>query len=428
MKKYLSQFGHDESWFITFSFYLSLFYIIIRFIDVFFIFTPWVGDEYGYGQELAMYIEKGYGTAVINGISIPFTLFVYLLNNLLGDISLSLRVSGTLFTLTTVIYIYYRANFDKKNIKVLLSFTFFLIGTISGTFYGTNDSFFFLGVIIFVNEASLLITDSRAYNQLLLFIGAIIMITTRLHFIIWIPIFFLSWIIFSLISIFDFDKKKILIIILSIVLGLVTTTILNYPRIKNGDYRFSYENKIYHKHPDSNYIQWHYYSQHIANGNGLGFFSKMVDYNEVREYLKYNGDDSLPNSIIEWLSYNPRDILLNGIRSIIEIIIISVRYVGILLLFVPYIIYQKYKNKIFDQNLFLLVFNLVGIAIFAIIWPHLVQHRWLYPIYIFHLIILFSDRSIKTEKTYSYFLVCNLFLIDFIIVWALWKEKLFYSI
>jgi len=428
MKKYLSQFGHDESWFISFSFYLSLFYIIIRFIDVFFIFTPWLGDEHAFAEDLAMYMGKGFGAAVIDGISVPFTLFVYVLNNLLNDISLSLRVTGTLFTLITVIYIYYRTNIDKKNIKVFFLFIFFLIGTSGGTFYGTNDSFFFLGVIIFVNEASLLITDSRAYNQLLLFIGAIIIITTRLHFIIWIPIFFFSWIIYGLTSVFEFNKNKILIIFLSIVLGLVTTTILSYPRIKNGDYRFSYENKIYHKHPDANWVQWHYYSQHIANKNGLGFFSKMVDYNEVREYLKNNDDDSLPKSIMEWMSYNPRDILLNGIRSIIEIIIFSVRYVGLMLLFVPYIIYQKYKNNNFGQHLFLLVFILVGITVFAIIWPHLVQHRWLYPIYIFQLIIFFSDRSIISQKIYPYFLFGNLFLIDLIIVWALWKENLFYNI
>ena len=68
---------------------------------------------------------------------------------------------------------------------------------------------------------------------------------------------------------------------------------------------------------------------------------------------------------------------------------------------------------------------MVGIIIWTAIIPHLVEHRWYFPLYVM-LIFIFSNDS--NNKQFNQINVFNMALMNLITLWALYKEKLFYSI
>ena len=71
------------------------------------------------------------------------------------------------------------------------------------------------------------------------------------------------------------------------------------------------------------------------------------------------------------------------------------------------------------------LYALTGILTWAIIWPGLVQHRWLFPFYVL-IIYCFAvkfnrNNSFITFLSYEF----NLILINVMIIWFFWKENLF---
>jgi hypothetical protein len=151
----------------------------------------------------------------------------------------------------------------------------------------------------------------------------------------------------------------------------------------------------------------------------------MVNWDEVREYKNLNNVVTLPKNIFEYLTQHPLFVLRRIPTSIIESLIISLRYVGILLLFLPYYIYKKFDNNDLDSNMLFALTIMVGIIIWTAIIPHLVEHRWYFPLYVM-LIFIFSKDS--NNKQFNQINVFNMALMNFITLWALYKEKLFYSI
>ena len=83
---------------------------------------------------------------------------------------------------------------------------------------------------------------------------------------------------------------------------------------------------------------------------------------------------------------------------IIEIGIISLRYLGILLLLFPVYMFKRARYNKFDRLTNFGLYALTGILTWAIIWPGLVQHRWLFPFYV---IIIYCFAS-KFERDKSF--------------------------
>ena len=94
-------------------------------------------------NDLNYLIENGYYNSVIRGISIPFTLISNIFFQFTGDISTSLRITGSLFTFILILYFMLRQSLIIENKKTYFIYFLFLISTTGGSFYGTNDSIFF---------------------------------------------------------------------------------------------------------------------------------------------------------------------------------------------------------------------------------------------------------------------------------------------
>ena len=70
-----------------------------------------------------------------------------------------------------------------------------------------------------------------------------------------------------------------------------------------------------------------------------------------------------------------------------------------------------------------------GAIVLAILWPTAVRSIHMYPLYFILIVSFLQDEEISYVDEFKKLLVAsNLVLINSIIIWAFWKEKLFYHI
>jgi len=412
---------------INFSFYLSIIYLFIRFIDCFYLAFPYLGDEHGFANDLNYFIENGYNNSVRHGISIPFTLISYFFFILTDNLSMSLRFTGTLFTILLILYMMYRLKITRQNFKIFFSHFFLLIGTTGGTFYGTNDSIFLCSYIILFFELFIVDQTDRLHYFIIIF-SSLFFIISRPVVIIYSGIFFIGYVLYKIVcqNLIFSKRKNFTKILYSIMLSFIFVGLLNYPRFETGKYELSYSNKIWeiNKTDGITWAEWAYYSQLVGNKKQLGFFAPFVDRKEVIEYKSLYGESNLPQTFRGYLVHDIPFVIRSCIRAIIEIVIISVRYVGIYLWLLPFYFVYKYKNRSFDNYFFMACIITVGIFVWAAIIPNIVQHRWLYPFYVMLLVTIIKEKSFSFFKYH----ILNLIILDIITIWALWKWKIFYSI
>ena len=399
-----------------------------------------MGDEYFFTRDLKYYLENGYVLSVIKGISIPFTILSSLIYYIINDISLSLRLANATIVILLIIYLLTRDQLiDKSEYKIFIIHLLILIGTAGGMFFGTNDSFFTASCIIICCEYYLSFKRKKI-NPIILTLAFSLCILTRPHFIIFFPILFFSALLFLYLK-YGMDRiimKKINLT--NFFIGFLIALLFNYPRIINPQYLtnqagylpkflvLSYSDKsgTYKvDDPKFNWTQWHYYSQMVANKNGLGLFAPILPWDEVVKHkLKY-GENSLPETYSDYLiNYFP-SALKRVPYSIFEIFIISIRYVGSLLFLLPLLLISKIKIKNLDASIFISAIIFSAIILWAFIWPRTIDPRWLIPFYAILLIIFANEKNFQPILINKNYMLLNTVLLDFIILWALWKWRIF---
>ena len=160
---------------------------------------------------------------------------------------------------------------------------------------------------------------------------------------------------------------------------------------------------------------------------GTGLFVFMDTWEEALEYKILNGDSSLPNTYYDYLFHDFNFLIKRIFSSLIEVFIISIRYVWFSLIFLPFLTFKRLKNNLFDSKMLLLIISLIGVLTWIIIWPGLVQHRWIYPFYIL-IIFCFSNFSFDNYMKSKKLILFNVLGMDLIIFWFLWKERFFTGI
>ena len=428
---------------IRISLFLSCIYLIIRFIDNMFLAQANLGDESFFFRDLNYFLNNSYAPSVINGISIPITLFSSLIYYFLNDISMSLRFANAIIVFALILYVFFRKDLLAPDYRhTFIIHLFLLIGTTSGMFYGTNDSFFAVSFFIICSECYLYLKINRI-NKILLIIAYAICVLSRPHFIIYIPILFLS--LFAFLTYSDGLNMKIIRnpIIINFFIGLCIALIFNYPKIMNAEFShnqgsylpkflfLSYADKsgtYKTDDPGFSWTQWHYYSQMVANKKGLGLFAPMVNWDEVKKYKEENGKNSLPSSYQQYLIEYSSSVLKRLPVSIIEISLMSIRYLGIFLFILPFWLIFQIKHKTNNPSIFISVLVFVGIFTWAFIWPRTVVVRWLASIYIMLLILVTDKSNFNSYVFNNNYLVLNIIIMDIITIWALLKWKIFYHI
>ena len=414
-----------------FSLILCVFYFIIRFIDRFFLSFKGIGDEIVFINELKYFIEYGYSNAVIEGTSIPLMLLSSFVFKIISDYSLALRISSCICTSVLVAYLFYRIRFTNKMQIIHL---LFLLGTATtATIGGQSDSIFYMGMLIFYFEATIS-TSIKKSNVILMSFCSAIMIMSRPLVIIYIPIFFVGFLFYRII------KKEILFnsrnkyVLASIALGFLITTTANIPRFSSNSYTLSYSGKTKTKplgRHDTNltWVEWFYISQYIGNNNKFGFLHPLMNLDKAEQYKMNHPKIKTPKTFSEYLIQHKKSILKRVPVSLVEISFYSIRSVGFLFIIIPFIIYYKLKRKTYDEYFLSYLTVLIGAIVFAVLWPTAVRSIHMYPLYFILIISLLRDEEICFINGFKNFIIpTNLTLINTIIIWSMWKEKLFYSI
>ena len=326
MKTYAYQFSRLLSMFfsdqninkriVNYSLILSCFYLVVRIIDNVILQMNSLGDEWFFIRDLSFYLDNGYYLSVLNGFSIPITILSSWIFNFTGDLSLSLRLSNTFSNFILIIYLFYRKDLVKNDFKKIFTiFLFMLIGTMGGMFTGTNDSIFNASLVIIFSEIYLHIRKSKS-NNIIMVIAFTSCILSRPHFIIYLPMVFLSLVILYVIRNGWIVKNIFSSISINFFTSIILVVLFNYPKIIESNFKhgqgnylpeflfFTYSDKsgTYKTNdPGFNWTQWHFYSQMVSNQSGNYLFAPVVEWNEVQEFKEKNTDYSLPSSYQEYL-------------------------------------------------------------------------------------------------------------------------------
>ena len=422
-----SFFEKNHAKIINISLLITSIYFFLRSIDCLFLIPFPIGDERVYVKEFNYFLKNGLIESIRNGMSIFFMLLSYFIHILSDMGEFSLRIAGLISTLSLIIYFYFRLNFSNLNDKkIFFILLLFLIPTTGASIHATNDSMFFLFLIIYIFEL-FIIDRSIKGNKTLILLSSFIMIATRPVVIVYTGIIIISFFCFSLIY---RTRKNIFFlkeIIFSLLIGFFATAFLSIPNFLNNNYELSYSDKSIYNERGVTWTEWVFHSQKIGNSSKrFGLFSPMLKWQEALKYKLEYGDKSLPDSYPEYLTHDLGFIFRRTISSLFEITIISIRYVGLLLIVFPFFIIKKYLNNDFDNKMLISFISIIGILTWSIIWPGLVQHRWLFPFYV---IILYCILDYKLKFHYNIPInILNLLIINFIICWYFWKVSFFEGI
>jgi len=327
------------------------------------------GDEFYFISDLKLINSDGWITAIKKGISIPYLLLAYPFT-FIFKYHVALRLVSLILTLGLFFYFKKRFNFSTSFYFYL---TFYLCTTIF-FFYGTNDTFFNVSLIVFFSEIFLLYSYKK-FNSNIAFIALIMAFFTRALTLIYLPI-----ILIGLFVIYKFRVNFALKLRYSIVVFILILSV-NIPSLKeNGT--LSYDLKSPPKSIKATWGQRQYLAQLLINKDELKKGSHPT-WTETQEYINLNGKKSLPVSISDAIFFDFKLTIKEFLKDFGNTLFLGFRQLGlilILILVIPLINFSK--NRKLEYNYFLPASFLIMIAIFSFIIISNVELRWLTPVFV----------------------------------------------
>ncbi|GAB1309276.1 hypothetical protein KH5_19590 [Urechidicola sp. KH5] len=340
-----------------------------------------LGDEQLFISDLK-YIKKfGWSEAISKGISIPYMLLVYPLSTFFEDY-LSMRLINLILLTFFFVYILYR----KKG-NTPFSYFLFFFSTVYYFFIGTNDAVFIIGIVIFLNEVNTLQKSNR-WNAYLA-IGALIISTfSRELIIVYFPI--------VLIGIYIIYLKRGLKknhVIYSVIL-CAFFFLLNVPSI-NTNRKLSFDSKLPPIDVKATWVQRQYLAQLMVNNNILSNYQHPT-WKQTDEYLRINGEKSLPKNIYESIFFDFSMTIKEFFKDLFSCFYLGFRQLG-LILFIPLFFFMKniIRNKQFKAEMFVPISLIIMFCIFSFIIISYVELRWLSP---FLIMMIFNYNDLEKNK------------------------------
>ena len=232
---------------VVFYFLLTVYYSLS--------FHPGKGDELLFLTDLNYINDFGWIEAIKKGISIPYMVLVYPFSFFLKDY-IALRLVNVL--LLGLLFYYFKFRDVKSEFYLLF---FFFLTTGGRFFMGTNDSIFFLGLIVFFYEVYQLTLNEKWYPNLA-FLGVLVAFFSRELILVYIPL-----VLFSFYFIVIQGKVKVRDLKNSFLFGIVLL-LLNLPSIMENK-KLSYDVKSPPKSISANWVQRQYLAQLMVNKGEL---------------------------------------------------------------------------------------------------------------------------------------------------------------
>ncbi len=378
MSNYLKYFKISIGLIVGMYFLLTIYYSLS--------FHPGKGDELLFLTDLRFINDFGWIEAIKKGISIPYMVLVYPFSFFLKDY-IALRIVNILLL---GILLYY---FKFRNVKLEFYLLFFFFLTTGGRFFmGTNDSIFFLGLIVFFFEVYQLALNKKWYPNLA-FLGVLVAFFSRELILVYIPLIILSIYIVIKQGKFNYTNLK------GSFLLLIVLLILNAPSLIENK-KLSFDVKSPPKSITANWAQRQYLAQLMVNKGELKDQSHPT-WEQTENYLKVNGENALPKTLVKGMLFDFELTIKEFFKDFIFCIKYGFRQLGLVFIFpffmVFFLLYRRdFKlNKVYFPLMFISI-----ISIFSLIIISYVELRWMVPIFILSIVYFLDEIQNLTLGKY----------------------------
>lgn len=395
--------------------YLSIvMYAFIRIYNNFIVFAPAKGDEESFLSAFKYYLSQGFYEANVEGNSTIFNLISSFFYTFTSNDLLSLRLTSILFGVLTFIILW---KLQKK--FFILTNSFFHLAFVTALNVVVVKSFVFFGIndtiIVFLTVAFFYIlfkikTDSQIKHFYFLLLGLILssFMATRLMSIIIFPsIILVIILVLKKSNRLKFDKNNGILLVSFVVF----LTLFNVPSlIEKGKLSFHQKSTGF---KGLTWVQFQYLSA-IEQEKGTIKHNAHVSWEDVNEYVKTHGENSLPKTNTEALLFDMKRTVKEFFKDLFLLIKPFTRLLGILFLisipvFLIKIITEKsFLVKVLTNEIFLFFISYTFIICFIVISN--VEIRWLTNILILLPVLLLSSLSKviakqKNKKSINFVLI-----------------------
>ena len=364
------------------------------------------GDEALFLKDLNFIKSFGWISAIEHKISIPYLVLAYPFSFIFEDY-IALRLVNIMLFIVLIFY------FKKSKIVKNDLFYYFLIyfSATGWYFLGTNDVLFAVTLVVFFSESYSILNNYKRQSNTLFWCSLIVAIFTREMFVIYLPAIIIS---------FFFIYKKNHFIYRKIAIPIVLFLIMifaNLPSIiKNKS--LSYDNKLPPKGIHSTWSQRQYLAQLLVN-EGKIKNNTHPTWNETDDYLKINGEQSLPISTLSGIFFNIKLTIKEFFKDFLIVMFFSIRTTGlIIVLTFFYLIISIFDRKI-SYNLYVPSILLVTTALLSFIIISYVEARWLLSVYIMS--ILFYANNIKKITLFDKTFITNISLSILVMIFGIYR-------
>ncbi|SFB21234.1 hypothetical protein SAMN05660845_2058 [Flavobacterium swingsii] len=327
------------------------------------------GDEMLFMNDLDFIKTEGWNNAVRKNISIPYMLLVYPLSLFLKNF-IVLRLVNVLIVSSLFFYFFKRI---KKQLP-FYGFLLFFISTVGYFYFGTNDSLFFVALIIFLCEVFFLIGKGE-WNATLALSALTIAFFARELILVYTPVILICFYII-------YHKKGFSNLKWYYPLGLVALfLVLNLPSLtENGN--LSYDLKSPPQSAKSNWVQRQYLAQLMVNKGELPNHNHP-SWEQTDAYLKANGENSLPKGIISGVLFDIKLTVKEFFKDFFECTFFGFRQLGFILLLTFFFGARGFiRERKINESTFIPLILMMMLSIFSFIIISFVELRWLAPVFI----------------------------------------------
>lgn len=388
--------------FITLALTLSL-YVFLR-LKMNFLSLSTSGDEDGFLLSFNYFVLNGWEKSNIHGHSILFNVFAYPFYLITDNQLLSLRLVSLFSNLITISIVYKIA----KGIFKLKGFLLYgLILTVlnilivsSFMFTAYNDSLLLPFLFIFIYHYLKIIKYSSSIYNFAVYSGIALFafVSIRQLTIIYTPFF-----IILLIDVYRKQKVIFSPLVLFLASFIIPLFLLNFPSISSNG-KLSYHSKG-NPAKDVTWSQLQYLSA-LKKDKGVITKDYHVSLNEVRDYLRINGEKSLPQNIGETLLFDLKITIKEFFKDFLGLIKPCVRLMGFLFLGLLFL-----KRKVIKYNS-LLVFSVGFLAAISLIIISYVESRWVIGVFVILTMYLYANfKSVKDDNKLYLFLSLNMLIL-----------------
>lgn len=385
-------------------------YSVVAYLFVaayYFISLPTGGDEFLFVSDLQLVKNVGWQEAIVKNISIPYVLLAYPFS-LVMEGFMALRMVNVVLFLVLLGYFYYGSTIKSRS---LYFYILFFSSTVGYFYLGTNDSLFFVALIVFLNEVNKAAKDKNKNFNLALS-ALVIAFFTRELFVVYLPIIILGlYILYK--SGCRFTLKSF------IPLGVfLLFLLLNLPSIeKNGSLSFDKKSP-----PEGLGVSWsqrQYLAQLMVN-NGELENGQHPTWEETAKYLRKNGTKSLPDGILNGITHDYRLTITEFFKDFAYSVVYSFRSLGFMLLFALGYWFKGIKrSRKIEFNYFVPFATLTMLMIFSFIIISYVELRWLIPVFV--MAIVYYSEMEKLNKISKYFVLANYLVLCMFSVYGIFK-------